>query len=134
MYTPPSAPVTRPTGIWNGANARADTKSANTKITDPSNAECHIAVPGVFHRRRAICGATSANVDLSAEQLDQADADYLFYGVQGGDESKLTKEALWSTLKAVTEKHAHSVDADMFFLNAGPAAALGVLETIKKAL
>ena len=80
----------------------------------------------------SIC--VDASLDLSAEQLDQADADYLFYGVQGGDESKLTKEALWSTLKAVTEKHAHSVDPDMFFLNAGPAAALGVLETIEKAL
>ena len=84
--------------------------------------------------RPAAAQVEKTSVDLSAEQLDQADADYLFYGVQGGDESKLTKEALWSTLKAVTEKHAHSVDPDMFFLNAGPAAALGVLETIEKAL
>lgn len=84
--------------------------------------------------RPAAAQVEKTSIDLSSEQLDQADGDYLFYGVQGGDESKLTGEALWSTLKAVTEKHAHSVDADMFFLNAGPAAALGVLETIEKAL
>ena len=76
--------------------------------------------------RPAAAQVEKTSVDLSSE--------HLFYGVQGGDESKLTKEALWSTLKAVTEKHAHSVDSDMFFLNAGPAAALGVLETIEKAL
>ena len=84
--------------------------------------------------RPAAAQVEKTSIDLSSEQLDQADGDYLFYGVQGGDESKLTGEALWSTLKAVTEKHAHSVDSDMFFLNAGPAAALGVLETIEKAL
>ncbi len=69
--------------------------------------------------RPAAAQVEKTSIDLSSEQLDQADGDYLFYGVQGGDESKLTGEALWSTLKAVTEKHAHSVDADMFFLNAG---------------
>ncbi|WP_449317707.1 iron-siderophore ABC transporter substrate-binding protein, partial [Rothia mucilaginosa] len=84
--------------------------------------------------RPAAAQVEKTSIDLSSEQLDQADGDYLFYGVQGGDESKLTGEALWSTLKAVTGKHAHSVDSDMFFLNAGPAAALGVLETIEKAL
>ena len=84
--------------------------------------------------RPAAAQVEKTSIDLSSEQLDQADGDYPFYGVQGGDESKLTGEALWSTLKAVTEKHAHSVDSDMFFLNAGPAAALGVLETIEKAL
>lgn len=84
--------------------------------------------------RPAAAQVEKTSIDLSSEQLDQADGDYLFYGVQGGDKSKLTGEALWSTLKAVTEKHAYSVDSDMFFLNAGPAAALGVLETIEKAL
>ena len=32
------------------------------------------------------------------------------HGVQGGDESKLTSETLWHSLKAVKEKHAHKVD------------------------
>ena len=75
-------------------------------------------------------GKTS--IDLSSENLDQADGDYLFYGVQGGDESKLTSETLWESLKAVKEKHAHKVDSDMFYLNAGITAALGVIEEIDK--
>jgi len=54
------------------------------------------------------------------------------HSVQGGDESKLTSETLWESLKAVKEKHAHKVDADMFYLNAGITAALGVIEEIDK--
>ena len=54
------------------------------------------------------------------------------HGVQGGDESKLTSETLWESLKAVKEKHAHKVDSDMFYLNAGITAALGVIEEIDK--
>ena len=38
------------------------------------------------------------------------------HSVQGGNESKLTSETLWESLKAVKEKHAHKVDADMFYL------------------
>ena len=75
-------------------------------------------------------GKTS--IDLSSENLDQADGDYLFYGVQGGNEFKLTSETLWDSLKAVKEKHAHKVDSDMFYLNAGITAALGVIEEIDK--
>ena len=179
MYRPPIAPVTRPTGIWKGASARAATKSASTRIaaalgtTEKAEKlieEYNTKAKSVGQKagsektfsflyasadrtrifakssfvgsicadaslaRPAAAQVEKTSIDLSSEQLDQADGDYLFYGVQGGDESKLTSEALWSTLKAVTEKHAHSVDADMFFLNAGPAAALGVLETIEKAL
>lgn len=70
--------------------------------------------------------------DISAELLDQADGDYLFYGVQGEDDAKLTSESLWDTLQAVSQKHAHKVDSDMFYLNAGITAALGVIETIEK--
>lgn len=56
----------------------------------------------------------------------------MYLWVQGGDESKLTSEALWDSLKAVKEKHAHKVDSDMFYLNAGITAALGVIEEIDK--
>ena len=74
------------------------------------------------------------SVDISAEQLDQADGDYLFYAVQSGDESKLTGEALWPTLKAVTENHAYSVDADAFYMNAGITAAQVVVDKIAEVL
>ena len=30
------------------------------------------------------------------------------HSVQGGNESKLTSETLWESLKAVKEKHAHT--------------------------
>lgn len=72
------------------------------------------------------------SVDISAEQLDQADADWLFYGVQGGDTSTLQAEALWSSLNAVTSNQAVQVDDDMFFLNAGINAALGVLDLLEE--
>ena len=35
----------------------------------------------------------------------------MYLWVQGGDESKLTSETLWESLKAVKEKHAHKVDS-----------------------
>ncbi|GAA1149020.1 iron-siderophore ABC transporter substrate-binding protein [Streptomyces hebeiensis] len=74
---------------------------------------------------------TSRNI--SNEQLDLADADWLFYGVQGNDgkAARLTEAPLWPTLSAVAGKTAVAVDDDTFFLNTGPTAArdvLGVLE------
>ena len=36
----------------------------------------------------------------------------MYLWVQGSDESKLTSETLWESLKAVKEKHAHKVDSD----------------------
>lgn len=74
------------------------------------------------------------SVDLSAEQLDQADADWVFYGVQGGDTSELTSLALWPTLAAVADDRAVAVDDDVFFLNVGPTAARGILSSLETAL
>ncbi len=74
------------------------------------------------------------SVDISAEQLSQADGDWLFYGVQGGDETELTGLPLWPTLTAVSAKHAVAVDDDTFFLNVGPTAARAVLQQLKKTL
>lgn len=74
------------------------------------------------------------SVDISAEQLDQADADWIFYGVQGGDETELTSAPLWPTLEAVSAGQAVEVDDDVFYLNVGPTAARGVLTTLEDAL
>lgn len=74
------------------------------------------------------------SVDISAEQLDQADGTWLFYGVQGEDDTALKGEALWDTLTAVQNKHAVKVDSDKFYLNAGITAALGVIEDISAAI
>ena len=70
--------------------------------------------------------------EISAETLDQADGDWLLYAVQGGKETELTGQALWSSLKAVSKNHAFKVDDDPFFLNAGPTAARLVREQIGK--
>ena len=72
--------------------------------------------------------------ELSSEALDQADGDWLFYGVQGGKDEELTGQALWGSLKAVTAGHAVKVDDDPFFLNAGPTAARAVRDQIVKAI
>ncbi|MBF0807588.1 iron-siderophore ABC transporter substrate-binding protein [Rothia nasimurium] len=70
--------------------------------------------------------------DISAEQLDLADGDYLFYGAQGGDGAGLTDAALWSSLGAVAAGKAYQVDDEMFFLNAGMTAANEVLDTLEE--
>lgn len=74
------------------------------------------------------------SVDLSGEQIDQADGSWIFYGVKGGDASELTSLPLWGTLSAVEEKRAVQVDDDPFYLNAGPTAARVVLDTLTTSL
>ncbi|MFE3741454.1 ABC transporter substrate-binding protein [Streptomyces sp. NPDC059096] len=77
---------------------------------------------------------TSQNI--SNEQLDRADADWIFYGVQGdaAKAAELTKAPLWPTLSAVAGRTAIPVDDDVFYLNTGPTAARDVLTTLKKHL
>lgn len=72
--------------------------------------------------------------DISAEQLEQADGDWLFYGVQGGDASKVTSLELWPTLTAVDSGQAVQVDDDAFYLNAGPTAIRVILTTVSDSL
>lgn len=74
------------------------------------------------------------SVDISSEQLGQADADWIFYGVQGGKLTEITDQSLWGTLKAVEAKQAVAVDDDIFYLNVGPTAARGVLSALQDAL
>ena len=74
------------------------------------------------------------SLDISSEQLGQADADWIFYGVQGGKLTEITGQSLWATLKAVTAGHAVAVDDDIFYLNVGPTAARGVLDALRTAL
>lgn len=76
----------------------------------------------------------ATSVDLSDEEIQQADADWIFYGVQGGDASELTDLALWPTLSAVESDQAVQVDDDTFYLNAGPTAARSVLTELEDTL
>jgi iron complex transport system substrate-binding protein len=66
--------------------------------------------------------------DIAQEELQYADADWIFYGIQPGAGTGAPEQnPLWSGLTAVAAGRVRSVDDDMWFLNAGPTAATGVL-------
>lgn len=71
-----------------------------------------------------------AGKDISAEQLAEADADWLFYGVQDGATDPSTLST-WPTLKAVTSKQAVAVDYEAWYLNASYLSATLILEGLK---
>ncbi len=78
--------------------------------------------------------------DLSPEELHLADADRIFYSVQGATteaqaaESATVANPLWQSLPAVREGRAVLVDDDPWYLNAGPTAARLVLAGLEAAL
>jgi len=72
--------------------------------------------------------------DVSAELLDLADADWLFYAEQGTALASLARQPLWPRLEAVRQARALKVDTDAFYLNAGPVAARQVVTTVATAL
>ncbi|MBF4630903.1 ABC transporter substrate-binding protein [Clavibacter michiganensis subsp. phaseoli] len=72
--------------------------------------------------------------DISEEQIDLAEGDHVFAGVQGGDETALTGLPLWPTLQAVEDDAVTFVDDDAFYLNTGPTAARAALEAMRSAL
>ena len=71
--------------------------------------------------------------DLSPEELQLADADRIFYSVQGATteaqaaESATLANPLWQALPAVREGRAVLVEDDPWYLNGGPTAARLVL-------
>ena len=74
------------------------------------------------HIRPPAQALAAAAEDLSAELLDAADADWIFYATLGDDDSALTGTALWPTLTAVAEGRAVPIPFKLFF-NSGPTAA-----------
>src|SRR5690606_12950933 len=68
--------------------------------------------------------------DISAELLDRADADWIFYSGQGDGIALIENAALWPTLEGVAAGRAVFVEYEPFYFNAGPSAARIVLETI----
>lgn len=64
----------------------------------------------------------SASIDLSAEQLAEADADWLFYGVgDGGTDPSTT--SVWPALNAVANGQAVQVDYEAWYMNASLLSA-----------
>lgn len=64
----------------------------------------------------------SAAIDLSAEQLAEADADWLFYGVGDGGTDPSTS-SVWPSLHAVSEDQAVAVDYEAWYMNASLLSA-----------
>jgi len=71
--------------------------------------------------------------DISSEQLGLADADHVFYAVQGGGSPEQLGESLLSSLGAVAAGRAVPVDDDVWYLDAGPTAARMVLDGLASA-
>ncbi len=74
-------------------------------------------------------------VEISPEQIDKADADWVFYGVYGTPSSTnqdaVLGGALWKTLGAVKSGQARPVADETWFLGLGVAAANVVLSDLK---
>ncbi|MFJ4189870.1 ABC transporter substrate-binding protein [Kitasatospora sp. NPDC089509] len=74
-------------------------------------------------------------VEVSPEQIDRADADWIFYGVYGSPSSTnqdaVLGGALWKTLGAVKSGQARPVSDETWFLGLGVAAANAVLADLK---
>jgi iron complex transport system substrate-binding protein len=74
-------------------------------------------------------------VEVSPEQISQADGDLLFYTAYGStsqaEQDKLTAGPLWQRLGAVSGGRAHEVPDDLWYLGIGPIAADLVLDDLK---
>jgi iron complex transport system substrate-binding protein len=73
-------------------------------------------------------------VEVSPEQIGQADGDLLLYGSFGDagntDQLAVTGGPVWSTIPAVAQGRAHEVSDDLWYLGIGPIAAGLVLEEL----
>ncbi|AKN68997.1 ABC transporter substrate-binding protein [Streptomyces sp. PBH53] len=76
--------------------------------------------------------------EVSAENIDQADADYVFTGVYGDpkatDKAKTQSNPLWKNLGAVKAGHAHDVPDETWYLGLGVTAADRVLADLDRYL
>ncbi|MFJ9520479.1 ABC transporter substrate-binding protein [Kitasatospora sp. NPDC101801] len=74
-------------------------------------------------------------VEVSAEQIDQADADWVCYGVYGSpsatNQDAVLGGALWKTLGAVKAVQARPVADETWFLGLGVMAANAVLKDLQ---
>lgn len=83
-----------------------------------------------FARPAAQQFTDQAGQDLSPELIKQADAEWLFYGVQDGAESP-EDTPLWPTLEAVKNDRAIAIDYDSWYMNASLVSAGVILDGLK---
>ncbi|WP_053085070.1 ABC transporter substrate-binding protein [Streptomyces leeuwenhoekii] len=76
--------------------------------------------------------------EVSPEQVDQADADAVFYTSFGdasaSGESKAVESALWKNMKAVEAGRAFHVDDELWFMGMGYTAAHQILDELEAEL
>lgn len=99
-------------------------------LTGPSSLSGSVVEDAGLTRPDGQRFSDTANHDLSVENTDQLDADYLFYSFDGGAES-LTDSASWRNLEVVKAGNAYAVDMDAWFLNASLVAAQYILDDLK---
>lgn len=99
-------------------------------LTGPSSLSGSVVEDAGLRRPDGQRFSDTANHDLSVENTDQLDADYLFYSFDGGAES-LTDSASWRNLEVVKDGNAYAVDMDAWFLNASLVTAQYILDDLK---
>jgi iron complex transport system substrate-binding protein len=76
--------------------------------------------------------------EVSAENIDQADADVIFTGVYGDpkatDKSAVQGNPLWKNLEAVKAGHAYEVPDETWYLGLGVTAAMEVVGDLERYL
>ncbi|MBB5121108.1 ABC transporter substrate-binding protein [Streptomyces eurocidicus] len=85
--------------------------------------------------RPKIQQADKLAVEISPENIDKADGDWIFTGVYG-DPDKTKRDAaqdnpLWKSLKAVGDGHAKDVPDETWYLGLGVTAANSVLDDLR---
>lgn len=77
-------------------------------------------------------------VEVSQENIGQADGDWIFYSSYGKPDTTAEKTVvngnLWKALPAVKNGKVARVDDEVWFLGLGPLGALGVLSDLEKLL
>ncbi|MFE0876526.1 ABC transporter substrate-binding protein [Streptomyces smyrnaeus] len=73
--------------------------------------------------------------EISAERMDEADADWIFTGTYGDpkatDRAKAQDSPLWKNLRAVQKGQAKNVDEEIWYLGLGVTAADKVLDDLR---
>lgn len=109
------------------------TKGDQFEVFGPNSFTGTIAEDLGLPRPENQAAITETGLELSAEELGQADADWIFYGSRAGDPSP-ADTTVWSTLKAVEKKQAVEVDYEPWFVNASVFAASLVVQDLEKNL
>lgn len=87
-----------------------------------------------FARPEAVQQLDKTFLEVSREQIGQADGDLLFYASYGEEgstaQAEVTAGPLWQGIPAVAQGRAHQVSDDLWYLGIGPLAANLVLDDL----